>query len=221
MTNELLLLGTGIVTFSLVLAGMRAFGDAGLFAWIALATVIANIQVTKTVEIFGLTATLGNMAYASAFLATDILSETRGRREASRAVWVGFWAVGSFLMLITLTRAFVPAPSDIAHGHLDALFALLPRIAGASLIAYLVSQLHDVWLYDTLRRRVPGPLWVRNNVSTMVSQLIDTVLFVALAFVGVYPVAVLLEIAVTTYLFKLLAAALDTPFVYAARRIAR
>jgi uncharacterized integral membrane protein (TIGR00697 family) len=95
----------------------------------------------------------------------------------------------------------------------------MPRIAAGSLAAYALSQLHDVWAYNRLKELRPGKknIWLRNNLSTMVSQVIDTVVFTTIAFAGVFESNVLIEIMLTTYLFKWLTAAADTPFIYLAR----
>lgn len=99
------------------------------------------------------------------------------------------------------------------------IFSLMPRIALASLIAYLASNVHDVWAFAYWKEKRPGrkTLWMRNNFSTIVSQLIDTVLFTAIAFLGVYPRGVLLQIGISTYLLKWIVAVLDTPCIYLAR----
>ena len=81
MFNELWGLGFALFNFVLLLIMYKTFGKTGLFAWVAVATILANIQVTKTIEIIGLTATLGNSLYASTFLATDILNEKYGRKK--------------------------------------------------------------------------------------------------------------------------------------------
>jgi queuosine precursor transporter len=114
---------------------------------------------------------------------------------------------------------FRPAPSDFIHESIRQIFALMPRIAAASLAAYGVSQLHDVWAYNFWKEKRPGKgwIWLRNNASTMVSQMIDTIIFTLAAFAGVFPSGVLLQIVVSTYLLKLITAAADTPFIYLAR----
>jgi uncharacterized integral membrane protein (TIGR00697 family) len=100
------------------------------------------------------------------------------------------------------------------------IFSLMPRIALASLAAYGVSQLHDIWAYDFWRRKYPSAraIWLRNNLSTMVSQLIDSVVFTLIAFYGVFPSEILIEIVGTTYVLKWIVAAADTPFIYLARK---
>ena len=221
LPNELLWAIMLLINFSLITLLYRVLGKTGLFVWIPIAVIIANIQVLKTVEIFGLTATLGNIVYASSFLVTDILSENYGKDEARRAVWIGFFAIIVMTLLMNLALSFSPAESDFAQEHLQAIFAMMPRIALASLTAYILSQIHDVWAYDFWKRKFPSDkaIWVRNNASTMISQLIDTVVFVGIAFWGQFELNVLLEILLTTYFMKWIVALADTPFIYLAKNI--
>lgn len=218
--NELLWLGMLVTNFLAILLAYRLFGKLGLYIWIPIAAIVANIQVVKYVELVGMTATLGNIVYASSFLVTDILSENYGRKEANRAVAVGFASLITMVVLMNLALLFEPHPTDQAHPHLDAIFSLMPRITLASLVAYVVSQYHDVWAYSFWRRKLPGPqrIWIRNNLSTLVSQLIDSVVFTFAAFYGLVPWPVLLEIVLTTYVLKAVVAVADTPLVYLASR---
>jgi uncharacterized integral membrane protein (TIGR00697 family) len=218
VSNELLWIVLLVANFGGILVAFRLFGRTGLIAWMVLSIIAANIQVTKTIELFGITATLGNIVYASSFLITDIFSENYGIKAARRLVVIGFVAIVGFTILMNVSLFFAPAPSDFADESLQTVFSILPRIAGASLLAYIASQLHDVWAYAMWKRLVPGErkIWIRNNASTLVSQLIDSVIFVAVAFIGVFPIGVLLEILLTTYVLKLIVAAADTPLVYLA-----
>jgi len=218
--NEFLWLVMLILNFTAILISYRFWGKTGLYIWVPIAIIIANIQVTKTINIFGLTATLGNIVYATSFLVTDILSENYGKRDASRAVGIGFFALVMMTILMNLALFFVPAESDFAQGSLSAIFSLMPRIALGSLTAYGFSQLHDIWAYDFWKRKFSADkyLWMRNNFSTMVSQLLDTLIFKFIAFWGVFEWGVLIQIIITTYLLKWLVALLDTPFLYIAKR---
>ncbi|MDD9303338.1 MAG: queuosine precursor transporter [Desulfobacter sp.] len=217
--NELFWLAMLAVNFGFILIAYRFFGRMGLYAWVPLAAVVANIQVIKLVELFGITATLGNIVYASSFLVTDILSEIYGKKEAQKAVYLGLFSLVAMTVLMNLALYFTPAADDFAQKSLETIFGFMPRIAGASLLAYLFSQTHDVWAYDFWRNRFPALkfLWLRNNASTMVSQLVDSTVFTLLAFWGVYPAGVLVEIFWTTYLLKWVVGAADTPFLYLAR----
>ncbi|WP_347860507.1 queuosine precursor transporter [Salimicrobium sp. PL1-032A] len=219
MSNELLWITFALVNFSLLLILYRLFGKYGLFVWIGMATVVANIQVVKTVELFGLTATLGNIIYGTAFLATDILNEKYGKASAKKAVWLGFSALVIMTIMMQFALRFLPAESDIAQSAIETLFGIVPQIAIGSMLAYIVSQYFDVWLYAFLKRIFPNDnqLWIRNNGSTMISQLLDTAVFCGIAFYGLYPFGVWLEIFWTTYFIKFIVSALDTPFLYAAK----
>jgi uncharacterized integral membrane protein (TIGR00697 family) len=214
-----------LVNFLLVILAYKIFGKKGLFIWIPIATIVANIQVVQTIELFGLVATLGNIVYATSFLVTDILSEIYGRKEANRAVWIGFFSVIAMTILMNLALIFKPLEGDdfsiVTYQSLETIFSLMPRIVGASLIAYLVSQRHDVWAYHFWKNKIPGikNIWIRNNLSTMVSQLLDSLIFTLIAFYGKYELKILGEIFITTYFLKWIVAIADTPFIYWAIKI--
>lgn len=223
MLNELLWLIEIPANFLLILLAYRLFGKRGLFLWIPVSVIVANIQVVQALRLFGLSATLGNVSYAASFLVTDILSEKYGKEEARKAVVMGLFCLVAATLLFQLTLLFQPLRDDAfaqeTHQALGTIFGLMPRIAFGSMLAYLISQWHDIWAFAFWRKRFPRQLWFRNNCSTMVSQLIDSLVFVVIAFAGVYPLQVLFEIFITTYVLKFFVAAADTPFIYWARRI--
>ncbi len=227
MQNELLWLAMLLVNFFLIILAYKLFGKWGLIMWIPISVIVANIQVVQTVKLFGLAATLGNIVYATSFLTTDILSENYGKEEAKKAVWIGFFSLISMTMLMNLALLFTPLEGDVfasvTHEATSTIFKLMPRIAVASMAAYLLSQRHDVWAYHFWKKRFPkdNQVWLRNNLSTMVSQLIDSIVFVLAAFYGAYETVVLFEIFITTYFLKWIVAAADTPFVYWAKRISK
>ncbi|MFH2129029.1 MAG: queuosine precursor transporter [bacterium] len=210
-----------LLNFGAIMLSYRLFGKTGLFIWTPIAVIVANIQVLKTIELFGVVATLGNIVYATSFLVTDILSENHGKKDARKAVAIGFFSLITMTVLMNVALLFTPHSSDFAQQSLTTLFSILPRIALASLTAYLISQLHDIKAYHFWKTKFPDTryIWLRNNASTMVSQLLDTVIFTFIAFYGVFPTNVFLEILVTTYLLKWLVAALDTPLVYWAKKM--
>lgn len=216
--NELLWLAMLLINFLAILLAYRLFGKTGLYIWIPIATIIANVQVLKTVDIFTVTATLGNIVYATSFLVTDILSENYGRKEAAKAVKIGFFSLIFMTVLMYVALQFKPSPDDFAQESLQTIFGIMPRIALASLSAYLLSQTHDIWMYNLIKRKFPAErfIWIRNNGSTMISQLIDTAVFCFIAFSGVFSWNVFWQIFWTTYLLKWVVAAADTPFIYIA-----
>ncbi|WP_053219460.1 queuosine precursor transporter [Virgibacillus senegalensis] len=221
MQNELLWLVFAFLNFSMLMVVYRIFGKSGLFVWIGMSTVVANIQVVKTIELFGLTATLGNIIYGTAYLATDIINEKYGKKEAKKAVWMGFFTLIAMTVMMQAALLFKPGTEDIAQAAMETFFGLAPKIAAGSLAAYIISQYFDVWIYAQLKRIFPGTkyLWLRNNGSTMISQLLDSAVFCGIAFFGEYPFSVWMEIFFTTYIIKFIVAAIDTPFLYWAKRM--
>lgn len=223
MTNEILWFLFALVNFGLILLSYKLFGKMGLFTWIAFGTILANIQVTKQIELFGVGATLGNIMYGTLFLATDALGEIFDEKAAKKAVYVGFFATISALIIIQMALLFVPSEYDFAQGALVTIFKILPRVTIASLLAYIISQTLDVKLFAKIRSKFPDDkyLWLRNNGSTIISQLIDTMIFVPIAFLGAsgYSNQIVLEIFITTYIIKLVVALLDTPFLYLIKKI--
>ena len=218
--NNLLWVGSVLITLSLITLVYRFFGKSGLYAIIVALVISCNIEVVKTVEVFGLVSTLGNVLYAGIFFATDILSEVYGKQAARRGVWLGF--IGMVLMTLWMQIAlkFIPDASDFSQESLVTIFSLMPRIAAGSMVAYLVSQHHDVWAFLFWKNKTKGRfLWLRNNASTMVSQAIDSVIFCSIALWGLFDTNTWLQILVTTYFLKWIVAVIDTPFIYLAKRL--
>lgn len=218
--NETLWILFALVDLCMVLVVYRLFGRVGLFGLMVFNLILCNIQVLKTVELFGLTTTLGNVLYASVFLSTDLLSEFYGKKEARKGVLLGFVTLLMMVGYMQIALYFQPAADDFAQSHLSALFGFMPRIALASMCAYLVSQMHDVWAFHAIKSRTGDKLlWLRNNASTMISQLLDSAIFCIIAFWGVFPMNIFMEILLSTYIIKVAVACLDTPFIYLAKRL--
>lgn len=221
MSNELLWVVFLVVQFGLLVGVYKLFGLTGLYVWIGFGIVAANIQVIKMIDLFGINATLGNVMYASIFLATDLINEKYGRKKAQKAVYIGFMMLISFTVITQLSLLFTPNASDFAQGSLETIFSLLPRITLGSLTAYLISQTLDVFLFDKIKSKYgsPSQLWIRNNGSTLISQAVDTAIFTFIAFTGAVPFAVVVEIFWFSYVIKVITSVADTPFVYWMRRI--
>ena len=214
MSNEILFFLKLLVGLIFTIIAFR-LGKSYLIAIVPVYVVLANILVTKQIMLFGLAATGGNVVYGCTFLATDLLSEHYTKEDARRAVFIGFFAAVIYLVMSQFIVAFKSSPDDFAHESMADLFALAPRIVAASMAAYLTSQLHDIWAYHFWRKKTSGKyLWMRNNFSTWVSQLIDSCVFVTGAFLGVFPGSELVQIIITTYFLKIIVAIIDTPFIY-------
>ena len=236
---EFVWLLTLLLCFCAILAMLRLFGPTGLYVYIAVAVIGANIQVLKSVQfaVYSSPVALGTILFASTYLCTDILAEHYGRAAARRGVWIGFAALLLFTAVMMLTLGFAPltaadAGAEMAwalpfHGHLEALFTPIPAFFAAGMAAYLLSQYHDIWLYQLLSRLTgKRHLWLRNNASTWISGLIDNTVFSVLAWVvfAADPIGwqpLIFTFILGTYLLRVVVALLDTPFVYAARWLAR
>ncbi len=220
MINELLWIGLLLVSFSSVIIAYKLFGKTGLYVWTALAVILANIQVMKTIQIFGLVTALGNVIYSSLFLVTDILNENHSKKDAQKAVWIGFFVLIITTIIMQISILFIPDESDFLSEHIVAIFSVLPRIAFASLLAYLISQSHDVWFFAKLKKKHNKRyLWLRNNLSTITSQLIDNVIFTLIAFVGVFSWEIIGQIFLTSLILKIIVAIFDTPYLYLSRKM--
>lgn len=223
--NEILWLLEIVICFSLVVLAYKLFGKAGLWAWIPISVIVANIQVTKTVEFFGFAAALGHVVYSSSYLVTNLLTELYGKHEARKAVMMGFFTLLVMILLMNLTLVFLPISSDShslgVNKSMTDIFGLMPRIGLASIAAFLTSQLYDVSAFALWRKKFPSrkQLWIRNNLSTLASQMIDTVIFTLIAFYGTMPFNIVLQIIFTTYVLKGLLSFADTPFFYWAIKI--
>lgn len=226
MINELLLIASLIFTFSMVLISYKFFGKSGLYCMSAIATILANIEALILINAFGMEQTLGNILFASTFLITDILSECEGKKAANRAVWIGMFTSLFFLLLSQSWLLYIPSSTDIAMPAIKSVFSNTPRMMIASFAVYAVSQMFDVWLYHkwwAFTEKKSGNrrsfLWLRNNGSTLISQLINTALFTLFAFYGTYDMKTLVSIFASSYVIYIVTSVLDTPCVYLARRI--
>ena len=225
--NELLIIITLLISFGGTLVFLKVFGKGGLFAWIGICTVLANIEVTILVNAFGMEQTLGNTLFAATFLATDILSEVFGKKDAQKGVLAGIFTSLSFIMLSFMWVHYIPAEGDWASPFVHGLFTNTPRMLISSLVAYVVSESIDVSLYHAwwnLTQKKTGSrskmLWLRNNFSTLVSQFVNIVIFNFGAFYGIYTFSQLAAITASCYVIYIVTSLLDTPFVYVARKIA-
>ncbi|MDF2716452.1 MAG: rane protein [Paenibacillus sp.] len=211
-----------IVNFGLFLLCYRLFGRKGLYAWIGFATVLANIQVTKTIVMLGIVMTLGNTIYTSIYMATDLLNEKYGKKAATQAVWFGFFSLLASTVMMQMALVFTPLDEPIAQEaqqSMSSIFGLMPRLAAGSLCAYFISQFLDVRVYSYLKTKFASynQLWIRTNGSTALSQLVDSLVFCTIAFAGLYSFGVWVQIVVSTYLFKFVITAASTPVMYIAR----
>lgn len=222
MPNELIWLILLIFTFGTVLAVFRYFGKLGLYILISVAAIATNIQVFILTDLFFVTVTLGNITYGTIFLISDIFNEYYSAKEARLAVKIGFFSIVVFTLLMIIAISFTPNMEGVEYyNHLKKIFSIQPRVIAASLIAYLISQNLDIWLYRIIRKKLPQRkyLWIRNNGSTIVSQLVDTTIFTSFAFGGIFSLPIITQVFFTTFVMKWLVALIDTPIIYLAGNV--
>lgn len=218
--NEIILAVEVIVVFGLLLACHKFFKREGVIAWVAIATVLANIITAKSAMIFGLSTAIGTVMFASTFLATDILSECYSKEDAKKAVYVGLFSNVVLISATQIALRYIPSPFDYANEAMTTLFALNLRISIASAVMYFVANMADVYIFNKLKEKMDGrALWLRNNVSTILCNCLENFGFIGLAFWGIYDLQTIITIAVSTSIIELIVALLDTPFLYIARKI--
>ena len=173
--------------------------------------VVANVIAVKLLDVNGWAVPAGVLAYPFTFLVTDTISELYGRKTATKLVWMGFF-LSAVMVLLVYVAKILPAAGFWDHQEaFETIFGSVPRVVLASLTAYLISQHGDVILFHFFRRLTnKRHLWLRNIASTTVSQAVDTVLFISIAFTGTVPAGVLWNLMYTQYLIKVGVAVIDT-----------
>lgn len=216
--NELLYFTMVVVDLALALLAFR-LGREWLVGFIVANLLLVTPFAGKVVTILGFATTVAGPFYAAIFLATDVLTEHYGKADGHKSVWIGFGALSLFVALGQISLLIPPiAGMEDLQGAMQTVFGTSLRIFFASVIAYVISQNYDVWFYHLLHERTHGKfLWLRNNLSTTSSQILDSIIFFSVGFYGVIPNWV--EVAVTGCIAKIAIALLDTPFIYLSRLI--
>jgi uncharacterized integral membrane protein (TIGR00697 family) len=197
---------------------------ASLFIGVLLLT---NIITSKYITVFRLTFTAGAITYPFTFSLLDIITEIHGKNRAKMVIWMGFFA-SLFMTLITYIANIIPVyeHSPVPQSSFRAVFGFTPGIVLGSMVAYLISQFMDVYLLELIRRLTNGRhLWIRNNLSTLVGQLVDTAIFAVVAWIlwprigssqMLEPISwdTWYQITLNEYSFKVLFSFFNIPFVY-------
>lgn len=223
--QDLLWVTTVLLDLAITVLMYRIFGRQGLLACIVLAILLSNLQGPKLTTILGFQTSLGVIFYSGIFFATDLLSEKYGRMQANRAVIIGFAVSVIAVLMLSIGLEFQPttdpetaAMSNDIQNSFATILNFTPRFVFGSLLAYLISQTFDVWFFHFIKKRTHGRhLWLRNNLSTMSSQIIDTLIYSLVVWWGVVELSTAIQLGIVKYGFKLAIAAFDTPFIYWAR----
>ena len=191
---------------------------AGIFiASLVTCNLIANKFVTVNLGFKVFIVSAGILPYPLTFLVTDLISEIYGQKKANLIVFSGFVASIFVLSFLWLGAQFNSIPNSIVDDFTyNAVFQNAWRLITASMVAYLFAQFIDVRVFHFWKKLTNGKhLWLRNNGSTLASQLIDTTLVISILFVGVWDTNQILSAIIDGWIFKMLMAFLDTPIIYA------
>lgn len=226
------------ICFTLIPVMLRLFGPAGMFVYIAIGIVGANIQVLKAVKfsLFQDPTALGTVLFASSYLCTDVLTEYYGRAMARRGILLGFAAMLLMTTMMMLAMGYRPMTAAEAgdamawalpnHDHIVALFLPAPTLLAASMTSYLISQFNDVLVFQKIRQMTgTRHMWLRAAGSTAISALVDNTIFNTLAWVvfpwiiGETPLslgALVFTYIIGTYWIRLAMAVIEAPYIYVA-----
>ena len=190
---------------------------SGIFiASLVTCNLIANKFVTVDLGFKVFIVSAGILPYPFTFLVTDLISELYGQKKANLVVLAGFFASMFVLLFLWLGGQFNAIPDSLVTDQVyDSVFRNAWRIIAASMTAYLFAQFIDVRIFHFWNKLTNGKhLWLRNNASTVVSQLLDTILVICILFFGVWSTDQIFSAIIDGWLFKMLMAFIDTPIIY-------
>ena len=193
----------------------------------------ANVLGCKISSIAGINFSVGVFIFPITFMVTDIISEVYGKEKAKQVVYIGLFSM-IFVLILSAIAVLVPTSqwSHVTHAEFAKIFNLSIRMQVASIAAFIISQLHDVWAFSYWRGKTKGKfLWLRNNFSTITSQFIDSAIYVFIAFYHLpdfiinniplikntpenFNIEFVLTLLFSLWLIKVVIAILDTPLVY-------
>ncbi len=177
--------------------------------------ILANILSSKLIDILIFNVPVGILLYPFTFTITDIVSEIYGRKKANWIVFLGMISIVITFIVLRICIMIPPSSVFTFNKEFMIIFNFSTRITIASICSYIVSQYWDIFLFHKIKKITNNRyLWLRNNLSTMTSQFLDTVIFISIVFWGNVPNNVFFNILFSMYLFKVIIAIIDTPIVY-------
>lgn len=213
--NWLIFLIETVIIFGLLVFVNKVFKKEGVIAWVGIATVLANVITAKNAEVFGMNTAIGTVMFASTFLATDILVECYGKEYAKKAVCIGLFSSALLIIATQIALWYTPSMFDIADAPMRELFGLNMRISISSMVMYFVANMADIIIFEKIKEKTAGKkMWLRNNVATILCNCLENFGFIFFAFVGIYDGVTIINIAISTSVIEMIAAVIDTPFLY-------
>ena len=166
--------------------------------------------------LFGTNLSVGVFCFPIVFIMTDMIGEVYGKKMAKNFVLAGVISIILFLLYSAISTAMPWAEKGLwVRDSYNQIFGLSARISIASLVAFFIAEYQDVIAFFFFRRKIgEKKFWLRSNLSNLWSQFLDTIIFMFVAFVGIYPLATIISIIIPWWLYKVLMGFLYTPLSY-------
>lgn len=188
-----------------------------VFAFMATVGTLAFFISPMVISLFGFAFALMELFYAALFFTTDLIAEHYGKRDAHSLVWLAVVVSVVIGVITSISVVLTPHEVDFIQPHIKAILEIAPRVLLAAFVMFIVEQHFDIWLFHKIKQKTQGKkLWLRNICSTSTTQLMDVLVFYPVAFYGIY--SNLIELMIAAFVFKVLLALLDTPFIYLSRK---
>lgn len=176
---------------------------------------ISNVASTKIVDFGMFTFDAGTLLFPLSYIFGDILTEVYGYKRSKQVIWLGFFMALLMSLVFIIVGALPAAPDWGNQEAYDKILGLTPRIVLASLVAYTLGSFSNAFVLAKMKIWSKGKkLWARTIGSTVVGELVDSTLFILIAFVGILPSTLLLTLIISNYIFKTLVEILFTPLTY-------
>ena len=202
---------------------MFTLGKEFLYASICANLILIGTAGPKLIAIFGFTTNAGNVFYAAVFFATYLLIEHHDQKPGVRAIWIGSSAAVLFLIMTQLTLNFGSAPEGQAVSEaFKSIFRVTPRVALASISAYIIAQYLNVRLYHIWKQQTEKAfLWLRAGLTVVIAQMVDSIIFFMVAFLGVVSSEAVIQSLTTGYIIKVAVGFISIPLLYFSYRLKR
>lgn len=214
MFNFGMLVMSAIICFAFMVLVDKLFKKDGLMVWVSIASVLANIIVCKTFDLFGYTSSLANVLFASTFLASNVLSEKYGKEYSKRAISMSLVSIIGYIICSQIALLYIPSSSDIAHSSMELLFSFSFRTSIASFVMYYLGNMLNIYVFDKLKSRMKHRVGLRNFIATVIGNCTENFFFNILAFLGIFDIGTCISIAVIGSVIEIFIASLSTPFIH-------
>ncbi len=189
-----------------------------LFALFIALLIGMNLLGSKIINLFWIPASVAIFIVPLTFLITDIVEDVYGKEVIKKFIILGVFTLSIIFIFSAIFVLLEPHERFSNDDAYKTIFWGSLRITFASIFAFVLAQVHDAYTFELIKKRTQGrALWLRNNVSTIFSQLIDSSVFMFMAFYMITPkftIGFIVSLIIPYYLFKVLFAILDTPLVY-------